>query len=112
MTRLCDIGPGDVKTTTDAISNLHQWRRLTEKVSPDIIYNSSTATLTIIAPSDVGTTMEAIGNGSYGLHKEASPDAIHNGSTSTSTTPLHRKVKSSVIVDGSASTPTTRHYAI
>jgi hypothetical protein len=46
MARLRDMGPGNVKITMDAINNLHQRCRPTEKASPDTINNGSTPTPT------------------------------------------------------------------
>jgi hypothetical protein len=88
MARLRDVRPGDVETTMDAINNLHQRKWL----------HAYTNNITTLA--DVGTTVDVISNGSYGLHqrcrriKETSTDAIHNSSTSTSTTLSQRKDES------------------
>jgi len=90
----CDVKQGDIETNMDAISNLHQRRRPTEKTPRHHRQRLHAYTNNI---SDVRTTMDVISNGAYGLRqrcrriKEANPDAIHNGSKSTSKTLSHRK---------------------
>jgi hypothetical protein len=61
--------PNDVERIMDAISNLHERHRPTEKASPHNRQRLHAYTNNITAPGDVGTTMNVIGNGSYGLRQ-------------------------------------------
>ena len=114
MTRLRDVGPGDVDKMMDAISNLQQ-HHPTEKASPDTIDNGSTPTpTTSLHRATLGTTMDAIGNCSY--TNDAATSRRRARAPSIVAQHLHRRncrtenISPDVIEDGSASTPTT--YAI
>jgi hypothetical protein len=62
IARLCDMKPGDVERTMDAISNLHKRRCPTEKASPDTINNGSTPTPT--------TSLHRVTSGHHERHRQ------------------------------------------
>jgi hypothetical protein len=114
MARLHDIKPSDVERTMDAISNLHEWHRPTEKASPNTIENGSMPT--------PPTSLHWVMSGQPWMLSAMAPTAYANDATAprrrartpSITAPhLHRqhrrtkKTSSDVTVDGSAYTPMT-----